>query len=98
VTCQCRYSSNTAFVFIATWKWYYAPNTYKELKLAALRKAGTANRLGVKPEENMTVKNIGQNPFYSLSEFVTVLGPYFVIGASTTRPTRSPKATDVRPG
>jgi hypothetical protein len=27
--------------FIATWKWfYYAPNTYKELKLAALRKAG----------------------------------------------------------
>jgi hypothetical protein len=44
---------------MATWKWYYAPNTYKELKLAALRKAGTANRLGVKPEENMTVKSGG---------------------------------------
>jgi hypothetical protein len=68
---------------MATWKWfYYAPNTYKELKLAALRKAGKPIPAGVKPEESMTVKNIlaGQNPFYSLSEFlVTVLGPYFVI-------------------
>jgi hypothetical protein len=58
---------------------YYAPNTYKELKLAALRQVN--HLVGVKPEESMTVKNIvaGQNPFYSLSEFVTVLGPYFVI-------------------
>jgi hypothetical protein len=69
--------------FMATWKWfYYAPNTYKELKLAAWRKAGKPIPAGVKPEESMTVKNIlaGQNPFYSMSEFiVTVLGPYFVI-------------------
>jgi hypothetical protein len=69
--------------FMATWKWfYYAPNTYKELKLAALRKAGKPIPAGVKPEESMTVKNIvaGQNPFYSFTEFlVTVIGPYVVI-------------------
>jgi fatty acid desaturase len=66
-----------------TWKWfYYAPNTYKELKLAGLRKAGKPLPTGVNPSDGMTMTQLimGQNPFYSLSEFlVVVLGPYFLI-------------------
>jgi fatty acid desaturase len=66
-----------------TWKWfYYAPNTYKELKLAALRKAGKPIPAGVKPEDSVTLTQLvlGQVPFYSLSEFlIVVLGPYFII-------------------
>jgi hypothetical protein len=69
--------------FMGTWKWfYYAPNTYKELKLAAWRKAGKPIPAGVKPQDSVTVKNIlaGQNPFYTATEFfVMVTGPYFVI-------------------
>jgi len=72
---------NVAF-FMTTWKWfYYAPNTYKELKMARLRKMGLPMPEGVKPEWAVTWKDllVGGTPFYSLSEFLTVVvGPYFL--------------------
>lgn len=73
-----------ALPFISTtWKWfYYAPNTYKELKLARLRKQGKPIPEGVVPQDAVTVRSLifGGTPFYSLWEFVSVVvGPYFVI-------------------
>jgi len=71
------------FVLMCTWKWfYYAPNTYKELKLAKMRRAGDAIPKGVNPEEPITFKDIftKHNVFYSGWEFLgTVLGPYLLI-------------------
>jgi len=68
---------------MVTWKWfYYSPNTYKELKLAKLRREGKPLPKGVKPEDAVTIKSIlqGQNPFYSATElFLVVFAPYFVI-------------------
>jgi len=68
---------------ISTWKWfYYAPNTYKELKLAYLRRHGKALPEGINPQDAITFLSIaqGQNPFYSIWElFITVLGPYFIM-------------------
>jgi len=70
-------------ITMVTWKWYYyAPNTYKELKLAKLRREGKPLPKGVAPEDAVTVKSImlGQNPFYSAYEFISVVvGPYFLI-------------------
>jgi fatty acid desaturase len=67
---------------IVTWKWfYYAPNTYKELKLAKLRREGKPLPKGVNPEDAVTFKNVlmGTNPFYSAWElFTVVLGPYLI--------------------
>lgn len=69
--------------FMCTWKWfYYAPNTYKELKLAKLRRDGQKLPKGVNPEDAVTVKSIlfCENPFYSAWEFLSiVIGPYLVI-------------------
>jgi fatty acid desaturase len=69
--------------FMTTWKWfYYSPNTYKELKLAKLRREGQKLPKGVNPEDAVTVKTIvmGENPFYSAWEFFTiVIGPYLLI-------------------
>jgi len=69
--------------FMMTWKWfYYAPNTYKELKLAQLRREGKALPKGVSPEAQVTFDSVimGTNPFYSAVEFLTiVVGPYFLI-------------------
>jgi len=66
-----------------TWKWfYYSPNTYKELKLAKLRREGKPLPKGVNPEDAVTIKSIvcGQNPFYTAWElFAVVLGPYLII-------------------
>jgi fatty acid desaturase len=71
------------FVAAATWKWlYYSPNTYKELKLAKWRREGRKIPEGVVPSDAVTIKTIlsGQNAFYSMSEFFTVvLGPYFIL-------------------
>jgi fatty acid desaturase len=71
------------FGAMLTWKWYYySPNTYKELKLAKLRREGKPLPKGVHPEDAVTIKSIvlGQNPFYSFAEFITVVvGPYFLI-------------------
>eukprot|EP00587_Corethron_hystrix_P005707 CAMPEP_0113305560 /NCGR_PEP_ID=MMETSP0010_2-20120614/5140_1 /TAXON_ID=216773 ORGANISM="Corethron hystrix, Strain 308" /NCGR_SAMPLE_ID=MMETSP0010_2 /ASSEMBLY_ACC=CAM_ASM_000155 /LENGTH=440 /DNA_ID=CAMNT_0000160007 /DNA_START=103 /DNA_END=1425 /DNA_ORIENTATION=- /assembly_acc=CAM_ASM_000155 len=65
------------------WKWvYYAPNTYKELKIAHYRRQGIPLPKGVDPQDAVTIKSIilGQNPFYSVQELVSkVLGPYLVI-------------------
>lgn len=69
--------------FMTTWKWfYYSPNTYKELKLAKLRREGQKLPKGVNPEDAVTVKTIvmGENPFYSAWEFFSiVIGPYLLI-------------------
>lgn len=66
-----------------TWKWfYYAPNTYKELKLAKLRREGKPLPQDVDPTDAVTFKALfgGGTPFYSLWEFVSVVvGPYLVI-------------------
>jgi len=66
-----------------SWKWfYYAPNTYKELKLAQCRRQGTPIPKGVDPRDAVTIRSIiaGTNPFYSVSElFTKVLGPYLII-------------------
>eukprot|EP00567_Pseudictyota_dubia_P015286 CAMPEP_0197441436 /NCGR_PEP_ID=MMETSP1175-20131217/7705_1 /TAXON_ID=1003142 /ORGANISM="Triceratium dubium, Strain CCMP147" /LENGTH=425 /DNA_ID=CAMNT_0042971709 /DNA_START=78 /DNA_END=1355 /DNA_ORIENTATION=- len=71
------------FFFMTTWKWfYYAPNTYKELKLAKLRREGKPIPDGVNPEWAVTFKSllVGGTPFYSLWEFLSVVvGPYFII-------------------
>lgn len=68
---------------MATWKWfYYAPNTYKELKLAKLRREGKPIPEGVNPEWAVTVKSLLTcgTPFYSMWEFISVVvGPYFIV-------------------
>ena len=70
--------------FMLTWKWfYYAPNTYKELKLAKMRRQGKPIAPGIKPEEPVTFKGVlfGQDTyFYSFAELMAVvLLPYFFI-------------------
>lgn len=71
------------FFFMCTWKWfYYAPNTYKELKLAKLRREGKKLPKGVSPEMPVTVRTFidGECPFYSLSEFLNIIiFPYLII-------------------
>lgn len=66
-----------------SWKWfYYAPNTYKELKLAKLRREGKKIPEGVVPEDACTVRGLlmGQTHFFSLFEFISVVvGPYLLI-------------------
>jgi len=67
---------------MSTWKWfYYAPNTYKELKLAKMRREGKAIPDGVNPAAAVTVKSLllSGTPFYSMWEFLSVVvGPYLV--------------------
>lgn len=66
-----------------TWKWwYYAPNTYKQLKVNQLRRAGKV----ISDEEANEPCVISLNfllfgtPFYSQFEFFwKVLGPYFFL-------------------
>ena len=69
-------------VMALSWKFvYYAPNTYKELKLAKLRKEGKPIPQGVKPEDAVGITSIllGQNKFYTAFEFFTVVvGPYLL--------------------
>jgi fatty acid desaturase len=69
--------------FMLTWKWfYYAPNTYKELKLAKLRREGKPVPKGIDPAAAVTFKDVlfGTSAFYSFTEFMTiVMGPYFVL-------------------
>jgi fatty acid desaturase len=71
------------FINISTWKWfYYAPNTYKELKLAYLRRRGQPIPDSVKPQDAITMLSfIGGNcPFYSFWELMTVVfAPYALI-------------------
>ena len=66
-----------------TWKFvYYAPNTYKELKLAKLRKEGKPVPEGVNPEMPVGIftATTGSNKFFSGFEFWSVVvGPYLLI-------------------
>jgi len=68
--------------FALTWKWfYYAPNTYKELKLARMRRDGVKIPSDVNPADQVTFKSslFGENYFYSFGELITVvLAPYFL--------------------
>jgi fatty acid desaturase len=68
---------------MVSWKWfYYSPNTYKELKLARLRRRGESVPDGVVPSDAVTFKVLltGKNPFYTMSEFISVvIGPYLLI-------------------
>jgi len=71
-------------VVATTWKWfYYAPNTYKELKLARWRKAGKKIPDGVVPSDAVTIRSLifgSGTPFYSFWEFFSiVMGPYLLI-------------------
>jgi len=70
-------------ILVTTWKWfYYAPNTYKELKLAKWRKQGKTIPEGVVPSDAVTVRSLifGGTPFYSFTEFFSiVIGPYLLI-------------------
>jgi len=69
-------------VIVTTWKWfYYAPNTYKELKLARWRKAG--QKIPDNASEAITVRGLifgSGTPFYTFREiFSIVIGPYLLI-------------------
>lgn len=68
---------------VTTWKWYYyAPNTYKELKLARWRKLGQPIPSDVTPSDAVTIRSLlfGGTPFYSFWEFLSVvIGPYLLI-------------------
>jgi len=71
------------FINMMTWKWaYYAPNTYKELKLAGMRKRGEKIPDHIDPTDALTIRCLlsGSSYFYSLWEFVSVVaGPYLLI-------------------
>ena len=71
------------FVAACTWKWfYYSPNTYKELKLAKLRREGKPIPAGVNPSDAVTMRSLitTGSQFYSVWELLAVvLGPYLII-------------------
>ena len=78
---------------VVTWKWmYYAPNTYKELKLAHMRRTGQVIPPHIEAEQPVLIGSIIKSVlsggkiypeatyFYSLFELLTiVLLPYLVI-------------------
>jgi fatty acid desaturase len=69
--------------FACTWKWfYYAPNTYKELKLAQFRRKGQKIPSNINPAEQITFKSalMGESSYYySFSELMAVvLLPYLL--------------------
>lgn len=71
------------FVSMLTWKWsYYAPNTYKELKVAELRNKKQPLPEGFDPQQSLTLGDIMAGEaqgVFSLGELLTkVLGPYFI--------------------
>lgn len=66
-----------------TWKWwYYAPNTFKQLKANERRRAGLAPLEGLEAPSTfdfMWLLGGGDNKFFSGAEFVLrVLAPYFI--------------------
>jgi len=71
------------FVSMLLWKWgYYAPNTYKELKIAEMRRAGIPLPEGFDPLAPLTLGDLfaGKgNGVFTVWEFVSkVIGPYFL--------------------
>jgi fatty acid desaturase len=80
--------------FMITWKWfYYAPNTYKQLKLAQLRNKGIVLDNKAMVDEEITLKNFiaaifGVSYFQEYFDagylsvyefFFHVIGPYFLV-------------------
>jgi len=74
------------FVSMFVWKWYYyAPNTYKELKVAELRRSGQPLPEGFDPQRPFTLIDAVLGTFggtpapYSLLDLLlNVIGPYFL--------------------
>uniref|UniRef100_A0A7S4S721 Fatty acid desaturase domain-containing protein n=1 Tax=Alexandrium monilatum TaxID=311494 RepID=A0A7S4S721_9DINO len=71
------------FVSMLLWKWaYYAPNTYKEMKVAELRRQGKPLPDGFDPQAPLTLSNLAAGKgkgIFSVWEFVRrVIGPYFL--------------------
>ena len=75
-----------AFLVMFFWKWtYYAPNTYKELKLAQMRRAGRElppHLRHLDPRASVTVMDVlkAKGAFwFSMQELTTnVIGPYLL--------------------
>jgi fatty acid desaturase len=71
------------FWMMCTWKWwYYAPNTYKQLKVNQLRRAGKVidDKVANEPFTLDPTFFIYGHPLFSASEFMwKVLGPYFFV-------------------
>uniref|UniRef100_A0A7S0FKY3 Fatty acid desaturase domain-containing protein n=1 Tax=Pyrodinium bahamense TaxID=73915 RepID=A0A7S0FKY3_9DINO len=72
------------FLSMLLWKWaYYAPNTYKELKLADMRKNGQPLPAGFDPLAPLTVSDLlaGKGKgIFSFGELLSrVIGPYFIL-------------------
>jgi len=74
------------FLSMAIWKWaYYAPNTYKELKLAKMRQEGRPLPDGFDPQAGLTLGDILEQErkgtaLFSVTEFLTnVIGPYLLL-------------------
>jgi len=70
-------------VSMLTWKWsYYAPNTYKELKIAEWSRCGRPLPEGFDAKEPLTLGDIikGEgSELFSLTEFMSkVIGPYIL--------------------
>jgi len=71
------------YLSMITWKWsYYAPNTYKELKMAEWRKQGKTLPEGFDPLAPLTIAGIANGKakgLFSLEELmIKVMGPYFL--------------------
>jgi fatty acid desaturase len=71
-------------VAMATWKWfYYAPNTYKELKVSEYRRANRPLPKGFDPHLQCTLWGLldpNTPSIYGIGElFSRVVGPYFLI-------------------
>lgn len=72
------------FISMLLWKWsYYAPNTYKELKIAEMRRAGKPLPAGFDPQAPLTLGDLfaGKGKgVYSVEEFISrVIGPYILV-------------------
>lgn len=72
------------FLSMLIWKWaYYAPNTYKELKIAEMRKAGKPLPDGFNHQAPLTLGDLaagkGRGVLKVSELFNRVLGPYFAL-------------------
>lgn len=78
-----------ALAFTPIWKWaYYAPNTFKELKIAEWKRQGKPLPEDMKPMDSVTVRSLvwpendnerAANQVVNVDEFFTqVLGPMFI--------------------
>jgi len=76
-----RYTMPIMSMFL--WKWaYYAPNTYKELKIAEMRRKGKPLPEGFDPQAPLTLQECIEGKakgVFSMWELITkVIGPYFL--------------------